>query len=160
MPLRNGSQKSGILISKLAFLPSNPVPGLNHTCPSSIPIAFGNSPERKFCVPVSVRSSPVAKVILPSSILPDIFAKYNPVKLDTLPLVTRLKLFMMPCPEIVLPMLEYITSRHGNPPPHHQISVHKPPVHIQIPPPQTDSQTACHHGVASAQLNAYTLCFI
>ena len=79
---------SGIFIFNVAFFPTNHVPGLNRICPSLIQIAFGNSPERKFCVPVSVRSSPVENDIVPSWLLPDILVKKSQVKVDTLLSVT------------------------------------------------------------------------
>jgi hypothetical protein len=90
---------SEIFILSVAFFPTKPVPGLNRICHSCIQIEFGNSQERKFCVPVSVKSNHVAKVILPSSLAPDNFAKYNPEKLDTLLLIMLEKLFKIPCSE-------------------------------------------------------------
>lgn len=97
-------KKSGMFIVSVAFFPTNPVPGLNRICPCCIHMEFGSSPDKKFCVPVSVRSSPVEKVILPSSLLPDIFAKYNPLKLETFPLFTLEKLFLIPCQERLAPI--------------------------------------------------------
>lgn len=99
---------SGRCIVSVAFFPRNPVPGLNQICPCCIPIEFGNSPERKFCVPVSERSSPVKNVILPNSSEPDNLAKYNQVKLETFPLVTRLKLLLIPWLASDVPIAVYI----------------------------------------------------
>ncbi|MEI6673233.1 MAG: hypothetical protein WCL02_08205 [bacterium] len=84
---------------------------------------FGNSPERKFCVPVSVRSRPVENIILPSSLLPDIFAKYNPEKLETLLLFTVEKLLIIPCEVSVLPIAVYIDDQFGQSIPHKAINV-------------------------------------
>ena len=73
---------------------------------------FGSSPERKFCVPVSVRSNHVAKVIVPSAFPHDICVKYSHEKLCTLPVFTVLKLFWMEyVPESALPMEVLIVCR-------------------------------------------------
>lgn len=87
---------SGRFIWRLAFLSVNPVQGVNQICHWDIPRELGKSPERKSWVPVSVRSSHVAKLILPSSSDHDILAKYSHEKLDTFELITVLRLFCMP----------------------------------------------------------------
>lgn len=77
---------------------------------------MGSSQERNSCVPASVKSSPVAKDILPSSSDHDILAKYNPEKFVTLSLVTVFILLMTPAAVIVThmtPLYKFARSNAG-----------------------------------------------
>jgi hypothetical protein len=120
---KNPENVFGIFIFNVALLPTNHVQGLNQICHSSIPIAVGRLYCKKFCVPVSVKSNHAEKVILPSSLLPDIFAKYRFVNHVALELFTRLKLFIIPCPDNEFPIAVYIVARLGQSIPHKAISV-------------------------------------
>lgn len=89
----------------------NHVHGLNQICQADIHIDVGKSHERKFCVPVSVRSNHVAKMILHSSFDQDILAKYNHKKLFTVLFVTLFKLFCIHCHDSTDHIAVYISDQ-------------------------------------------------
>ena len=101
----------GRFILSIAFFQMNHVHGLNQICHCAIHIAEGRLDDRNVCIPVSVRSSHVAKIILHISFAQDILAKYNHEKLFTLDAPTEPRLFCIHCHERVCHTPEYICDR-------------------------------------------------
>ena len=96
---------TGRYIVNIALFHENHVHGANRIFHCCIQIELGNSHDKKFCVPVSVKSSPVPKVILHISCHHDIAAKYSHEKLFTFQPVTLLKLLCIHHHDNVCPTL-------------------------------------------------------